>query len=120
MTIEEKRAMLCEWCLKKTGGCVDCALNYEGRSGNCYTEVDDATVLKHYDMVFNAVEHPTHYAYSKHEPVYVIRDWNLNFNLGNVVKYVARAGRKDDILQDLKKARQYLDFEIEALNENGK
>ncbi len=45
----------------------------------------------------------------------MIRDWGLNFNLGNTVKYVARAGRKDDILQDLKKARQYLDFEIEYL-----
>ena len=61
------------------------------------------------------VKHPAHYAYSKYEPVKVIREWNLNFNLGNVIKYVARAGRKDNIVQDLKKARQYLDFEIEAL-----
>jgi hypothetical protein len=64
-----------------------------------------------------AVKHPAHYNYSKYEPVKVIKEWGLNFNLGNVIKYVARAGRKDDILQDLKKARQYLDFEIEALEE---
>jgi hypothetical protein len=39
----------------------------------------------------------------------------LNFNLGNVIKYISRAGRKGDILKDLYKARQYLDFEIEDL-----
>lgn len=45
----------------------------------------------------------------------VIREWGLNFNLGSAVKYIARAGRKDDIVQDLKKAREFLSFEIEAL-----
>lgn len=58
---------------------------------------------------------PKHYNFSKYEPKDVIREWDLNFNLGNVVKYVARAGKKDDIIQDLKKARDYIDFEIEAL-----
>ena len=62
------------------------------------------------------IAHPSHYVEGrKYEPKDVIRDWALNYNLGCVVKYVSRAGRKDDILQDLKKARQYLDFEIEAL-----
>ena len=69
--------------------------------------------------VFDSVSRPSHYAKGrKYEPKDVIRDWGLNFNLGNTVKYVARAGRKDDILQDLKKARQYLDFEIEYLEAN--
>lgn len=68
---------------------------------------------------FDNVSHPSHYTEGrKYEPKDVIRDWGLNFNLGNAVKYVARAGRKDDILQDLKKARQYLDFEIEYLEAN--
>lgn len=59
---------------------------------------------------------PDHYTYGrKYEPKDVIRDWGLNFNLGNVIKYVSRAGRKDDIIKDLLKARQYLDFEIDAL-----
>ena len=39
----------------------------------------------------------------------------MNFNLGSAVKYISRADRKDDILQDLKKAKQFLEFEIEAL-----
>lgn len=63
------------------------------------------------------ISHPAHYCHSKYEPKDVIRDWGLKFNLGNVVKYIARAGYKDDVIQDLKKARQYLDFEIEALEE---
>ena len=53
------------------------------------------------------VKHPAHYCYGKYEPKDVIRDWGLNFNLGSAVKYIARAGRKDDIIQDLKKAKQY-------------
>ena len=71
----------------------------------------------------DAVKMPSHYCDGrKYEPKDVIRDWGLNFNLGNTVKYVSRAGRKDDIVQDLMKARQYLDFEINALlkeRENG-
>jgi len=52
----------------------------------------------------------------KYEPKDVIKDWDLNFNLGNVVKYVSRAGRKDYCdLNDLIKARTYLQFEIEDI-----
>lgn len=67
------------------------------------------------------IEHPAHYCEGrKYEPKDVIRDWELNFNLGNAVKYVSRAGRKENnsLLQDLKKARQYLDFEINYLENN--
>lgn len=64
------------------------------------------------------ISHPSHYVDGrKYEPKDVIRDWNLNFNLGSAVKYISRAGRKDDIIQDLKKAKQFIDFEIEALEE---
>lgn len=62
------------------------------------------------------VSHPSHYNFGKYEVVKVIIDWGLGFCLGNVIKYVARAGRKDgnSRLQDLMKAKQYLEFEIEA------
>lgn len=64
------------------------------------------------------VHHPDHYAKGrKFEPKDVIRDWDLNFNLGSALKYIARAGRKDDIIQDLEKAIEYISFEIEALKE---
>ena len=53
----------------------------------------------------------------------VIEDFNLNFNLGNVLKYVTRAGKKPGTtrLQDLRKARLSLDreIEVEALKEAG-
>lgn len=64
----------------------------------------------------DVVSHPSHYTEGrKYEPKDVIRDWGLNFNLGSAVKYISRAGRKDDIIQDLKKAKQFLDFEIDYL-----
>lgn len=63
------------------------------------------------------IHHPEHYCYSKYEPKDVIRAWGLNFNLGSAVKYIARAGRKDDIIQELKKAQQFLQFEIDAIEE---
>ena len=63
------------------------------------------------------IEQKEIFNYGKYEPKDVIRDWGLNFNLGSTVKYIARAGRKDDIIQDLKKAKQFLEFEIEALEE---
>ena len=67
---------------------------------------------------FDVVARPSHYAEGrKYEPKDVIRDWNLNFNLGSAVKYISRAGRKDDILQDLRKAIQFIQFEIEAIEE---
>ena len=60
------------------------------------------------------VNHPSHYAEGrKYEPIDVIEDWELGFNLGNTVKYISRAGRKDDIVQDLEKAAWYLNREIE-------
>lgn len=58
------------------------------------------------------VNHPAHY--TSHESgiecIEVTR-W-MNFNLGNVMKYVWRAGNKGNALEDLKKARWYLDDEI--------
>lgn len=71
-----------------------------------------------------AVDHPPHYggADNPYEAIKVIEAWGLGFNLGNAAKYVSRAGkkgRKRDKLQDLKKARWYLDREIQCL-EGGK
>lgn len=67
----------------------------------------------------DAVDHPAHYggAENPYEAIKVIRAWNLGFSLGNAVKYIARAGRKDPAkhLEDLRKARWYLDDEIATL-----
>ena len=62
------------------------------------------------------IKHPAHYAEGrKYEPYKVIKDWDLNFNLGNAVKYIFRAGRKDNAAVDLKKAIEYIQFELEAI-----
>lgn len=58
------------------------------------------------------VEHPSHYNAHNIEVIDFIQDWELNFCLGNVVKYICRAPYKGTQLEDLKKAREYLDFEI--------
>lgn len=64
----------------------------------------------------NNISHPAHYAEGRDfEPIDVINDWDLNFNLGNAVKYISRAGRKDLAIEDLEKARWYLDYEINRL-----
>lgn len=67
-----------------------------------------------------AVEHPAHYGGdTTYEVIKVIEAWGLGFVLGNVVKYVARAGKKpgNSELQDLKKARDYINKRIEKLEE---
>lgn len=65
------------------------------------------------------IDHPQHYggASNTYEAIKVIRAWDLGFNLGNAVKYLCRAGKKPDaaLLDDLKKARWYLDDEIAAV-----
>lgn len=59
--------------------------------------------------------HPSHYNQGKFEVWDVIEDWNLDFFLGNVIKYIARAGHKCDALEDLKKAQNYLEEYIERM-----
>jgi len=62
------------------------------------------------------VDHPDHYQGGKFEVIDIIEDFKLGFHLGNVVKYVLRAGKKDATIQELEKARWYLDRYIQTLN----
>lgn len=61
------------------------------------------------------VNHPTHYGGedNPYEAIKVIEAWDLGFNLGNVVKYLSRAGKKGNTLEDLRKAAWYLQREIQ-------
>lgn len=71
---------------------------------------------------YDKISKPIHYcAGRKYEPKDVIRDWGLNFNIGNAVKYCSRYGRKNGsaAIEDLEKAKQYIEFEIEYLREEG-
>ncbi len=77
-----------------------------GKDGGPVLEQDVATI-----------NHPPHYGGdTPYEAIKVIEAWGLGFCLGNTVKYIARAGKKSvDHLEDLRKARWYLDREITNL-----
>lgn len=67
----------------------------------------------------DVINRPEHYTFSGIEVIDAIEAWDLGFHLGNVVKYIARAGRKGSRVEDLKKARWYLDREIGRLTQEG-
>ena len=65
-----------------------------------------------------AVNNPKHYGgNTTYEAIKVIEAWELNFHLGNVIKYISRAGKKDltKTKEDLLKAQWYLDRYIGTL-----
>lgn len=78
---------------------------------------------KCYPSINDSVSHPSHYTYGKIECIDFIFDKDLNFALGNAIKYIIRAGHKssagmsdeEKTIQDLEKAKQYIDFEIEHI-----
>ncbi len=59
------------------------------------------------------VNHPQHYQGKGIEVIDVIEGFELNFALGNAVKYILRADKKANKKQDLEKARWYIDHELE-------
>ena len=58
------------------------------------------------------VNHPSHYQGNKFEVIDIIEDYKLGFSLGNAIKYILRAGKKNDYKEDLQKAIWYLQREI--------
>ena len=68
-----------------------------------------------------SINHPEHYGGDNtYEAIKVIEAWNLDFSLGNTIKYISRAGKKDKAkeIEDLKKALWYLDRKIKTLEVN--
>lgn len=69
------------------------------------------------------VNHPDHYQFGKnneYEVIKVIEVYDFDFHLGNCFKYISRAGKKnpEKEIEDLKKAKFYLDRKIEVLESN--
>lgn len=64
------------------------------------------------ERMSDIVAHPSHYTHGGIECIDAIEAWKLGFHLGNVVKYIVRADHKGTPLEDLQKARWYLDREI--------
>jgi len=75
------------------------------------------------EQPYEQISNPAHYggALDTYECIKVIDAWGLGFCLGNVLKYLSRAGKKPgiDAQEDLRKARWYLDHEIERLSNGG-
>lgn len=59
------------------------------------------------------VNHPKHYQGNTFEVIDIIEDFKLNFNLGNAIKYILRAGHKGDRITDLQKAIWYIEREMD-------
>ena len=127
MTIEEKSKKIEEFC--KNHNCKDCPIN-DSKTNTCYSifsERDELDVERNYEILFgsnDSVNHPSHYNKGKIEVADFISDQKLNFDRGNAVKYVCRAGSKDPEkeIQDLEKAIWYINHEIQMLKgeiENG-
>ena len=69
--------------------------------------------------MIDIVNQPPHYTAGNFETIEVIEDWDLNYHLGNAVKYISRAGKKDPskYAEDLKKAVWYINREIGRADE---
>lgn len=124
LTISEKIERLTQYCQERAG-CDSCILTSYCDNGDFETD-DDSGINKAYEMVFESsvkndvVNHPSHYTTGKIECIDFITDKELDFCLGNVVKYVVRAGKKDESkeIEDLKKAAFYLDYYIKMLEKS--
>lgn len=69
-------------------------------------------------MTNNTIDHPNHYNdHPSGAECIDIAEW-FPFNLGNAIKYIWRSGKKGDRIEDLKKARWYLDREIVRLEQD--
>jgi len=66
----------------------------------------------------DVVSHPSHYTGHPSGIECIQITEHMNFNLGNCVKYLWRAGLKDDKIQDLQKAKWYLERELARLEED--
>lgn len=104
-------------------GSYDCCKNCFNSETNSYVYqqlklpgIDWEIYKEEHNDDSESVNHPSHYNQGKYEVIDVIDDWKLSFELGNAVKYIARAGHKLDKVEDLKKAIWYIQREID--NEN--
>ena len=118
-------ATKCEFCCYNSevccGNCDDGI--EEWLSAPCANEPENPPADKHVDLqrasgkVCDNVNHPAHYTFGNIEVIDFIEDKKLGFHLGNAVKYISRAGRKDPArtVEDLRKAAWYLNRQIERL-----
>lgn len=111
----------CDWhknnyCINMDSEFFDTKTKDTNTCGNYYpalsTNIDTSVIPK------ETVDHPNHYNVGGIEVIDFIESWNLGFSLGNAIKYIARAPYKNNELEDLKKAKWYINREIEKLEKN--
>lgn len=111
----------CEW--YENGRCGNLDSSFFGEpvatSRGCFahSKTLEEKIVKEESIVDNIK--PSHYRMGD-EVIPFIRSWDLNFNLGNVVKYITRAPYKGKRIEDLRKAKEYLEREIEYLENSSK
>lgn len=101
--------------------CIDCGksgaqVKWIGARGLCINCIDKEIMKDNLDKFtgINPINHPPHYQSDKGiEAIDIIEAFSLDFCLGNVIKYVLRAGKKGDRKEDLEKAAWYLKRAIE-------
>lgn len=108
-----RMCVACELLLTSDDARTTNAISYRNNSGRCELLLPEFFTKK------SAVDHPSHYGGkdNPYEAIKVIDAWRLGFALGNTVKYISRAGKKDPAkeLEDLEKAAWYLSHRIEQL-----
>ena len=144
MNVEEKRDYLYEYCDGRDGKCKGCILNkrnhmwltrciyacecpdfseiseYElDKAIKSIQESEELDKAHNTDKLVDNVNHPSHYTDGKIEVIDFIEDKKLNFNRGNAIKYISRAGKKDKSkeVEDLQKAVFYINREIKRIKE---
>lgn len=136
MTVEEKRDQIEKYCDSREH-CAGCPL-CETEENRCNRGVRSIDIIKNYNILFgdkenaptedtedrvepaeDPVNRPSHYTDGKIEVIDYIEDKKLGFCLGNAIKYISRAGKKDPTkeIEDLKKAKWYIERRIKELEE---
>ena len=131
MTVEDKREAVNYYCGSTT--CDRCTLNGAvwdhkylefGRKCLSINEADESELNRALALIGlidkeDPVNRPAHYTDGKIEVIDFIEDKKLGFCLGNAIKYIARAGKKDPSkeVEDLNKAKWYIERRIKELKE---
>jgi uncharacterized protein DUF3310 len=121
-TIDQPPRPFCEKCAAQTGlanhassATCDHSFRNGATCGLPYKHSGEHVEVRGWHEQYDPVNHPKHYVELNPEPIAVIEGWSLNYHLGNALKYIARAGKKDgaDRVEDLRKSAWYLNREIE-------
>jgi hypothetical protein len=102
----------CDGCaFKATNFCRDAKCSFEDREDRQSVIFEEVLISEYIDPV----KKPAHYNQGKFEVIEIIEDLNLNFNLGNAIKYIARCNHKGNKKQDLEKSIWYIEREISKI-----